>query len=304
MKFLRNSHPTNTRLFCFQTHCDIHPKIEKIFLNRHFFSVWPESTNSSSNVKNFLRCFRDPNRVPRIENLVPRIRTSYHRVSRIRENVVPRIREIGSLQVHTGYLTFSLKKHWYNHKMFVCFPLFKVYMNILRYSQVLPPMSFCFLLVLSVVVSLKGGIKSSALDSDHRDCRMTEANVGYTRNILEQSCFCQSFANCLFMIDRLFLSHHVNLENDPRSNMRKVQLWHACLNNFLRDLWLRYCISSFYNRIRNDFYHIFKPIKSDIIVMYLILLCSTRQGRVHGKGWFGRHLPLKPTNVTFFTMIL
>ena len=40
----------------------------------------------------FSRCFRDPNRVPSIENRVPRIR------------------EIGSLQVHTGYLTFSLKK--------------------------------------------------------------------------------------------------------------------------------------------------------------------------------------------------
>jgi len=26
------------------------------------------------------------------------------------ENRVPRIREIGSLQIHTGYLTFSLKK--------------------------------------------------------------------------------------------------------------------------------------------------------------------------------------------------
>ena len=50
----------------------------------------------------FLRCFRDPIRVPKIENWVPRIRVNYHRV--------PRIREIGSLQVHNGYLTFSLKK--------------------------------------------------------------------------------------------------------------------------------------------------------------------------------------------------
>ena len=67
----------------------------------------------------FLRCFRNPirvprieNRVPRIENRVPRIRENYHRVPRTRENRVPRIREIGSLQVHTGYLTFSLKKTW------------------------------------------------------------------------------------------------------------------------------------------------------------------------------------------------
>jgi len=31
----------------------------------------------------------------------------------MKEYRVPRIREIGSLQVHIGYLTFSLKKlHW------------------------------------------------------------------------------------------------------------------------------------------------------------------------------------------------
>jgi len=42
--------------------------------------------------------------------LVPRIRKKYHLVLRIRENRVPKIRGIGSLQVHTGYLTFSLKK--------------------------------------------------------------------------------------------------------------------------------------------------------------------------------------------------
>ena len=62
----------------------------------------------------FLRRFRDPNR---ISDRVPRIRDDYHRVPKIRENWVPRIRnrvprirEIGSLQIHTGYLTFSLKK--------------------------------------------------------------------------------------------------------------------------------------------------------------------------------------------------
>jgi len=37
----------------------------------------------------FLRRFRDPIRVPRIENQVPRIRENYHRVPRIRENRVP-----------------------------------------------------------------------------------------------------------------------------------------------------------------------------------------------------------------------
>ena len=54
----------------------------------------------------FLRCFRDP----RIENRVPRTWENYHRVPRIRENRVPRIREIGSLKINIRYLTFSLKK--------------------------------------------------------------------------------------------------------------------------------------------------------------------------------------------------
>ena len=54
-------------------------------------------------IQGFLRRFRGPIRVPRI-------RENYHRVPKIRENRVPRIREIGSLQTHTGYLTFSLKK--------------------------------------------------------------------------------------------------------------------------------------------------------------------------------------------------
>jgi len=58
----------------------------------------------------FLRRFRDPILVPRIENRVPRISENCHRVLRNRENRVPRIREIGSLQVHNGYLTFSLTK--------------------------------------------------------------------------------------------------------------------------------------------------------------------------------------------------
>jgi len=43
-----------------------------------------------------------------MENRVPRFIENYHRVLRIRE--FPRIRDIGSLQVHTGYVTFSLKK--------------------------------------------------------------------------------------------------------------------------------------------------------------------------------------------------
>jgi len=62
------------------------------------------------NFKQSLRCFRDPIRDPRIENRVPRIREDYHRVPRIKENQVPRIRETGSLPIHTRNLTFSLKK--------------------------------------------------------------------------------------------------------------------------------------------------------------------------------------------------
>jgi len=58
----------------------------------------------------FLRRFRDPIRVPRISNRVPGLRENYHRVPKIRKDRGPRIREIGSLQTHTGYLTFSLKK--------------------------------------------------------------------------------------------------------------------------------------------------------------------------------------------------
>jgi len=74
-------------------------KNNKLFLNKiiHLIQV-------------FLRCLRDPIRVPRIENRVPRIRENYHRVPRIIENRVPRIREIRSLKIHIGYLTFSLKK--------------------------------------------------------------------------------------------------------------------------------------------------------------------------------------------------
>jgi len=63
----------------------------------HFLTV-----NKLSFGRFLLRCFRDPIRVPRIENRVPRTSENYHRV--------PRIREIGSLQVYTGYPTFSLKK--------------------------------------------------------------------------------------------------------------------------------------------------------------------------------------------------
>jgi len=51
----------------------------------------------------FLRHFRDRIRVPRT-------RENYDRVPKIRKNRAPRIREIGSLQIQTRFLTFSLKK--------------------------------------------------------------------------------------------------------------------------------------------------------------------------------------------------
>jgi len=45
----------------------------------------------------FIKVFWDPIRVFRFKG-------NYHQVPRIRENRVPRIREIGSLPIHTGYL--------------------------------------------------------------------------------------------------------------------------------------------------------------------------------------------------------
>ena len=56
--------------------------------------VWVTATKLSLAASNehpgfFLRCFRDPNRVPRIENWIPRIKENYQRVSKIRENRVP-----------------------------------------------------------------------------------------------------------------------------------------------------------------------------------------------------------------------
>ena len=71
---------------------------------------WLCSSESSHSQPGSLRRFRDPIRVPRISNRVSRIRENYHRVPKTRENRVHRIREIGSLQIQTGFLTFSLKK--------------------------------------------------------------------------------------------------------------------------------------------------------------------------------------------------
>ena len=62
-----------------------------------------------NNRAGFLRWFKDPIQVPRIETRVPRSSENCHRFPRIKENRVPSIRENVSLQVHNGYLTFSLK---------------------------------------------------------------------------------------------------------------------------------------------------------------------------------------------------
>ena len=99
------------------------------------------------NIRGFFRRFRDTIRVPRISNRVPRITENYHRVPKIRENRVPRIREIGSLQIHIGYLTFSLKKtcNIYNHldetRVFYAVPLKPVDEN-LSIVQQLTTMDF------------------------------------------------------------------------------------------------------------------------------------------------------------------
>jgi len=78
--------------------------------NKLNFSLFIIFTTYGTITRVFLRRFRDPIRVPRIENRVPIIRENHHGVPRIKENLVPIIREIGSLQVHIGYLTFSLKE--------------------------------------------------------------------------------------------------------------------------------------------------------------------------------------------------
>jgi len=61
-------------------------------------------------IRDFLRRCKGPIRITRIENRVPRIIENNHRVPKIRENRVTRIGKAGSLQVHTGCLTLSLKK--------------------------------------------------------------------------------------------------------------------------------------------------------------------------------------------------
>jgi len=74
--------------------------------------VYKPKQHSEQCTQGFLRRFKDPIRVPIISNWVPRIRKNYHRVPKISENRVTRLREIGSQPIRTGciYLTFSFKK--------------------------------------------------------------------------------------------------------------------------------------------------------------------------------------------------
>jgi len=55
----------------------------------------------------FLRCFRDPFRVLKIENRVLRIREKFFSGTRFGS---PELKFMRFLHVHTRYLTFSLKK--------------------------------------------------------------------------------------------------------------------------------------------------------------------------------------------------
>ena len=109
----------------------------------------------------FLRCFRDPIRVPRIENWVPRIRENNQWVSRIRENRVPRIRGIGSLHVHIVYVTFPLKKtgtNKFNGKFSRLF--FILYVSAMTFTF-LAPIKMLMLLQLADVGAVCRSISSS-----------------------------------------------------------------------------------------------------------------------------------------------
>ena len=81
------------------------------FVDQIHLTLWKKRKKYICRVS--LRCFRDPFWLPIISNRFPRIKENYHRVPKIRENRVPRIREIGFLQILTRFLTFSLKTTLY-----------------------------------------------------------------------------------------------------------------------------------------------------------------------------------------------
>jgi len=69
-----------------------------------FIAPWSLFSNNSIHSRSgIFRCFRDPIRVPRI-------RENYHRVPRVKKIGSLESQKIGSLKVHTGCLTISLKK--------------------------------------------------------------------------------------------------------------------------------------------------------------------------------------------------
>jgi len=89
------------------------PKHEK-----QFYSIWyfKHATSAKCIIQaGIFKAFRDPIRVPRISNRIPKIR----------KNRVARFIEIGSLQNQTGFLTFSLKKTCIKVKIIVL----KIYQN-------------------------------------------------------------------------------------------------------------------------------------------------------------------------------
>ena len=83
----QNYQPMKRRAKCRCT-CDFHWKFIATAKLRTLVHWLRRDSNGIYN-HGFLRCFRDPNRVPRYVNRVPRIKENYHRVPRIRENRVP-----------------------------------------------------------------------------------------------------------------------------------------------------------------------------------------------------------------------
>jgi len=90
------------------------PKVmQRIYMWRCVFKTFHYDLSYSSwilQIPGFLRCFRDPIRVPRI-------------------------REIGSLQVHIGYLTFSLKKNCKYHNFFIPNSTIYNYQHLQRHNK-------------------------------------------------------------------------------------------------------------------------------------------------------------------------
>ena len=118
--------------------------------------LWLALLFSKEYSQGFLGDFRDPIRVHRIENRVLRIRENYHQVPKVRENRVPRIREIGSLQVHIGYLTFSLKNTLISCSIYLHYAIH--FANSVANLAVLPRVRACFFVELRFFLRLAGSL--------------------------------------------------------------------------------------------------------------------------------------------------